>query len=184
MSFVKTLLSKNCFAGALLVAANASLGQTSQLDELRILYYAASQDKSAANHLFEKLESTDETEPARFGYRGMSNFMQAYHAINPLSKLRFFLAGKAILERAIQVEPDNTELRYLRFTVQTNAPAFLNYRRCIQEDKKFLLEALMYPGSKELDKDLRERILEYMFTTKHCTKAEREKLTVPKFTLE
>ena len=158
------------------IPTTAASAQTSELAALRVLYYRASNEMQAANEFYGKLKSIDETRPLWLGYKGMASFMLARHVRNPLSKLKHFLEGQDILEKSIKLAPANLELRYLRFSVQTSAPEFLNYRRNILQDKKILLEALFKPKIHKLDEDLRQRIVRYMLETKYCTGREKEDL--------
>ncbi len=50
--------------------------------------------------------------------------------------------GAAIIDRAIVKDSESIELRFLRFTIQVNSPALLNYKRNISEDKQLLTKGL------------------------------------------
>ena len=43
-----------------------------------------------------------------------------------------------MIEEAIKLDPDNLEIKFLRFINQTNAPWFLNYKSNIKDDYKFI----------------------------------------------
>ena len=62
--------------------------------------------------------------------------------MNPYTKLKLFNEGRVDLEIAIMKAPENIELIYLRFTVQSNCPDFLRYNSNIDADKEKLLLAL------------------------------------------
>lgn len=47
-----------------------------------------------------------------------------------------------MLEKAIQFDQKNIELRFLRYTFQTNVPSFLNYNDNKENDRVFLLQSL------------------------------------------
>lgn len=66
--------------------------------------------------------------------------MMAKHVVNPFAKLSYFKKGKNMLEKAIEADSENVELRFLRYAAQTNAPSFLGYDDHIAGDKKFLLQ--------------------------------------------
>ena len=46
--------------------------------------------------------------------------------------------GKKNIEQAIEQEPNNAELRFIRLSVQKNAPTFLEYHSNIKEDIQFI----------------------------------------------
>ena len=47
-----------------------------------------------------------------------------------------------MLEKAIEFDQKNVELRFLRYTIQTNVPSFLNYSEDKERDKLFLVQSL------------------------------------------
>ena len=131
----------------------ASLAQT-PVEMNRDLYIKAASEQRYAEEL---LESSRELGAAgsmlHLGYQGAANMMMAKHVGNPFSKLSYFKKGKKLLQKAIEEDGDNLELRFLRFSVQSKAPAFLGYRAELEEDKEFILahfEALQDPQLKEM----------------------------------
>ena len=48
--------------------------------------------------------------------------------------MKYFNRGKSILEEAIEANPLNVELRYLRYSLQKRVPDFLGYNANIDED--------------------------------------------------
>ena len=151
------------------------IAQSYKVKELRDEYYQAAKKSDLAKDFYMKLVSFNESEDTLvLGYKGMASFMLAHHAKTPPAKLKYFIEGKNQLEKAIHLDLENLELRYLRFTVQTSAPEFLGYRKNIHADKKFILDSI-YDG-KSTDKDLINRMVEYMLRTKYCTTKEKKSL--------
>jgi hypothetical protein len=66
-----------------------------------------------------------------------------------------------MLEDAIHSKPDNIELRFLRFAIQSEIPFFLGYNDAVEMDKKIILKAFPYI----IDEDLRRIIYGYF---QHC----------------
>jgi len=97
----------------------------------------------AAGEEFLKLTSNEDLTPLMKGYRGAIMMMMAEHKFSPVSKWNYFSEGRDLLEEAIGSEPQTVELIYLRFCIQTNAPAFLGYNHHIRRDKLFLTRALL-----------------------------------------
>ena len=78
----------------------------------------------------------------------------AKHAMNPLSKYSYFNKGKKALDEAVNKEPNNLEIRFMRYISQEQTPAFLGYNKYLKSDKAFILAE--YRKSK--DEDLTKRI--------------------------
>jgi hypothetical protein len=138
--------------------------------QLRSYYYDASKSTAASEFFYNLMKEADTGEPILLGYTGMAAFMKCYHSYNPVNKLNYFGKGKTSLDRAISLAPDNVELKYLRFTVQTNVPFFLNYSSSIEDDKKFLITNY----SQVEDEELQKMIREYMMSSDFCTAEERK----------
>ena len=75
-----------------------------------------------------------------------------------------------MMEKAINADKGDVELRSLRFAAQANIPSFLNYNDDLKLDKIFILKS--YHQVK--DNVLRETI--YYFMTKWGNLTESEKL--------
>jgi len=123
--------------------------------EVRNLFYSSVENSSKANDFIMYLGKLSEKDnPEIKAYSGMGYMLLAKHAFNPYNKLANFNKGKELLETAISADPGNVELRFLRFSVQTNAPFFLGYSGKVQEDEKVI--KLGYASIQ--DQDLRNRI--------------------------
>lgn len=141
---------------------NASTNDVSHLRQLFIVSYS---NEQAALELFNSSRRTPAS-PLLAGYKGVGSIMMCNHTRNPYSKWRYFSDGKRMLENAISQDPVDVELRFLRFAVQSNAPAFLRYNHEMQEDKKTLLHYLQQPLSTAGDTELRSMILVYLGKTR------------------
>ncbi|MBX7109489.1 MAG: hypothetical protein K1X61_12635 [Chitinophagales bacterium] len=108
---------------------------------LRSLFVSAAADESKAAQLIEETQD-EQWNPVLKAYCGAGNILMANHFYNPLKKFDSFNEGKALLESAIVADGQNPELRYLRLTIQYNAPAFLGYNKNIAMDKQYLEECL------------------------------------------
>lgn len=146
--------------------------QNPQLGKVRILYSKAADEEKAARALLEITENKNENEPVLLGYKAAGHMMMAKHVGNPFKKMSHFNKGKGYLADAINADKQNLELRFLRFAVQAEAPAFLGYRESLDEDKLLLLRGV---NSIE-DPVLHKMILGYLKTSKGLTPAEKQKL--------
>lgn len=86
------------------------------------------------------------------GYRAGATMLMAKHSLNPFNKLSYFKKGKTMLEKAIQAENNNVELRFLRYTIQTNVPSFLGYSSELIKDRSFLQQSVAGVRDAELKK--------------------------------
>lgn len=129
---------------------------------LRKLYYASYKDKTAAEALKKCTEANKQPSAIWLGYRAAAHIMMCNHVANPYTKLKYFYNGRNELERSIKANAGDAELRYLRYAVQCNTPAVLNYKDNIKVDKAILDKYLQHVANKEKDPDLYQRISDYM----------------------
>ena len=83
------------------------------------------------------------------GYQGISDAMLAQYSFFVLTKYIHFKDGKEKIEKAIELEPHNAELRYLRLLVQLNTPGFLGYQQNIEEDIDHFVKHIRFSGLSE-----------------------------------
>ncbi|RZL34767.1 MAG: hypothetical protein EOO96_08695 [Pedobacter sp.] len=144
-----------------------------EVSALRKLYYEAAENKTAVKKLSALLAKVnDNSDAILIGYRGATEMMEAKYAFNPVTKLSRFNKGKNYLEKAIKKEPKQVELRFIRFSIQTNLPSFLGYNDHIKIDKDALINSVV----KIEDKQLKNNIIDYLIISKHCNQEEIKKL--------
>lgn len=126
-----------------LIQGLLSSAKTPEIEDVRVLFHKAESSQKVCVELIELLEPYNDKNNALFlGYRASATMLMAKHLINPFSKLSYFKKGKLMLEKAIQFDQKNVELRFLRYTIQTNVPSFLNYSDNKENDRVFLLQSL------------------------------------------
>lgn len=143
------------------------------VSDLRNLYYKAAFEERAAEDLRKVLSSVDQNSaPLLQCYKGAAYMIEAKYAFNPFTKVAKFRKGKSAIEYAIKQEPKDLEMRFLRFSIQTNLPLLLGYHQHIEVDKRVLLDEVM----KLNDPELKKNIVNYLLVSKRCTKEELKKI--------
>ena len=123
------------------------------INSIRLKFHNSTSSEKVCKDLIRELEPYNEkNNPLLFGYKGGATMLMATHVINPFSKLSYFKKGRIILEKAIQADKNNVELRFLRYTVQTNVPTFLEYSSHLDKDRLFLNQAVSGVKDNELKK--------------------------------
>ncbi len=111
-------------------------------------------DKILCAKLISDLEKEKNNSAVYLGYLGAYQTIWANHVFSPLEKLNTFKKGKKNIEQAIRQQPKNAELRFIRFSVQKNAPAFLGYRSNLKEDEEFIRKNRDAIGSEIISKHI------------------------------
>ncbi len=121
-----------------------------ELDEVRSNYNVFVSDKELCRETINVLKKLKDNSAIHLGYLGGLQTIWANHVMSPFTKLETFKAGKKNIELAIKSEPENVELRFIRLSVQKNAPSFLGYRSNIESDKNFILKNFKNINSEKL----------------------------------
>jgi hypothetical protein len=146
---------------------------TPSITEVRLLYQKAAAAEHTCKDLIDLLAPYNEkNSPLLSGYKAGATMMMARYVFSPFSKLSYFNKGKKMMEKAIEADKENPELRFLRFGVQTNIPFFLGYKNDIQTDKLFLLRSI----SQLSDISLKQFMVAYLNESGELTNIEKQKL--------
>ena len=144
--------------GLILFSTN-SFADVPSTSRVRSLFEQAGVQKSSCIKLIKLLKPYNEiNSPVLMGYKACGTMMMAKYVLNPFSKILHFRKGKKMLETVIAVNDKVVELRFLRYSIQTNAPTFLGYNNNIAEDKMFLKNAVSFLN----DVVLRDKIDAYL----------------------
>jgi hypothetical protein len=120
----------------------STFGEAQDVSKVRAAYGSLEKDPVATQALYDVLKDVSEEKTLLAGYKGAIVMLQAKHVKGIKNKKKLFKDGLVLLEGAIEVYPNNIEMRTLRMSIQENAPKFLKYNKQIEEDKKFILENL------------------------------------------
>ena len=143
-----------------LIPCYLNILQTFDMSKIRLLYHGApevKQDAVLLNKLMLQVDSGTST-PALLCYKGANEMIQAKYALNPIAKLEKFNKGKKLIKRAFDRDTSNLEIRFIRFSIQKNLPAFLGYHDELETDKLFLLKN----NKNNKDPQVKEMIFNYL----------------------
>lgn len=136
-------MSKTAFLAFILLLSSASFAQNSSIEQVRELYRQSATNEDICKSLIHALQSYNEENKALLlGYKGSATMIMAKHVFNPYRKLTYFRKGRDMLQHAIKADRQNVELRFLRFSIQSNLPSFLGYNDHLESDKQFLQKSI------------------------------------------
>lgn len=110
----------------------------SLLIKVRLNYNVFLSNKDLCQATISELEKNKNESVLFLGYLGALQTINASHVSNPITKLKTFNKGKQNIEAAVKADPNNLEIRFIRLSVQKNAPSFLGYNTSISEDIAFI----------------------------------------------
>ena len=153
------------------IPAKKNYAHTPAIGDVRMLYKNAVVSSNSCATLLSLLKSFDEkNNPLLAGYKECATMIMAKYVINPFKKLSNFKQGKLLLEKSIAADKKNIELRFLRFSVQTEAPQFLGYNKAMQEDKSFIIKNF----TSLTDLQLKQLIISFLRTSIYLSTVEKQ----------
>jgi len=145
------------------------------LAALRRHYQQAAADKTAGEQFYQLMASYDQRDPVVLGYKGAAEAIKARDA-SLLDKLHYVQSAAHTFEQAVALSPQNAEIRFLRFSVETNLPSFLGLSTHIDEDRHVLLTSVLKYPSSGLDAEGFETIRNYLRTHGKVSAEDAQKL--------
>lgn len=144
------------------------------LDSVRHDYFGMDERNCAWEDMISKVSNS--VNPLMMAYEGASLAASAQCQKGAMKKLKRFREGKEKLEKAVNLMPESTEVRFLRYTVKVKSPDILNYKDKGM-DENFILQRLS-SGYKDMDEFLLEEMCSFLL--KHADLSEDDKKMVQK----
>lgn len=137
----------------------------SEYVSIRNTFYEVSREKVSIDVFLSELNNMESPNaPVSKAYKAMGEFLLAKESWNPFVKYEQFVKGKKILEAAVEKDPQNIEIIYLRLCTQTALPPILKYNQNIENDSRYLID--YYPNIE--DQDLKEKVKMLLLEYKYC----------------
>jgi hypothetical protein len=133
-----------------------------EIKMVRLGFYEAIQDSKKARPLSKIISSFNSTDAVIKVYEGASFAIMAQNKWNPFAAIKLLKKANLTMKKAVYSLPENIEIRFIRFAVQKNIPAFLRLSPNLIEDKKFIIDHVADFDASELDKKIRDYIIWFM----------------------
>ncbi|CAN5914043.1 hypothetical protein BH24BAC1_BH24BAC1_31150 [soil metagenome] len=144
-----------------------------QVRELRQALKKAQNDAQAGDRFVRQMEGYKGQDPVLLGYKAAAQAIQAKYVRNPVRKLRSIRQSAATFEQAVGLNPSEPELRFLRYSVESNTPGMLNLSAHTAQDKAFLIRSLQQHPRSGLDDETYSIVREFLLMGEELTERER-----------
>src|SRR5690606_406925 len=126
---------KSLFISLILFISWNAMGQS---NDLRKSYREATKSEEKATSFYEYVKDVSTTDKAvLIAYKGAGKTLLARY--EPLLQRKDKVkAGIDLVEKAVQKDPDNVEIRLIRLSIQENLPKMFKYNSTIETDKRFI----------------------------------------------
>src|SRR5690554_2513105 len=132
----------------------SSFASSQNLESIREQYPQAINDVALTTRLYDALSDVSETDAVLLAYKGAVATLMANFAKRVKDKKAYFTEGAQLIEEAVKAASQDIEIRYIRLSVQENAPKFLKYNDSIEADKAFVLSHLPEVESSSLKTEI------------------------------
>ncbi|OCX51094.1 hypothetical protein BEL04_20485 [Mucilaginibacter sp. PPCGB 2223] len=156
--------------------AYAQADSPAELKQLRQKMVLALNSGKTTDSLYNTLDKMPNKPPVYVAYLGILDGLKAKHSWNPYSKLKYLGAAEKVLKQAVDADPHNIEIRFLRFSIEHNAPGFLGYNKNLTADKDEMIRQLNAQNYGTANKPLTIQLIKFLIDSKQCSPAEIETL--------
>ncbi|MBS7564119.1 hypothetical protein KHS38_06850 [Mucilaginibacter sp. Bleaf8] len=143
---------------------------------LRKQLVQALEKRSVNDSLYKVLGADKNKPPLIVSYYGAVQALKAKYTWNPYYKIKYIKDAENTLQTAVNEEPHNMEIRFMRFSIEHNLPGFLGYDKHLDMDRKEMIQQLDKKNYPAADKDVAVTIIKFLLDSKRCTAQESERL--------
>ncbi|MDB5234632.1 MAG: hypothetical protein JWR44_1625 [Hymenobacter sp.] len=143
---------------------------------LRRHYEQAAADKVAGEKFYKLLANYNDRDALVLGYKAAAEAIRARDA-SMFNKLTYVQDAARTFEQAVSLDPQNPEIRFLRFSVESNLPAFLGLSKHVDEDKELLLNAALTHPKSGLDAEAFRTMRSFLVDRGHVSDEQAQRLS-------
>lgn len=155
---------------------SGNLSSSYDVAQLRGLYRQASEDSKAGELFCQVMQAYDGKDPVVLAYKAAAEAIEAKYATMVVSKLRHLKASAKLFEQAVEINASNAEIRFLRYTVESNVPRYLKMSQHLSEDKKIVMSCLRNATGSGLAASWVQTVCDIMISLGCCSEEELTEL--------
>lgn len=163
-------------APGFLIPLKEASAQGPNLNTLRSYYIGAVHDPDSAAQFYKITKNYKAIDPLITGFAGASKTLMAKHSWNPYNKMDYLKSGMNQINKAIEQDSQDVELRFLRFSIENALPGFLGYNQHLEKDRKAIQAYFLNRKANEKPEKVEQVILEFLLETGECPPEVQNKL--------
>ncbi|GAA4211251.1 hypothetical protein GCM10022289_40000 [Pedobacter jeongneungensis] len=158
----------------LIAACNITYAQlsTQEIAVLKTNMVKAVENAKLTDSLFTKLNKLPNKTALITGYTGTLEALKAKHSWNPYNKIKYVSQSLKTMQKAIDMDKENMEIRFMRFSIEFYTPAFLGFSKDLATDKKEIIKHYQNENFGLADDELVKNVARFMIDSKKCTPAD------------
>ncbi|RBQ03665.1 hypothetical protein [Pedobacter miscanthi] len=145
---------------------------THEIAVLKTNMVKAVENAKLTDSLFTKLDRLPNKTALITGYTGTLEALKAKHSWNPYNKIKYVSRSLKTMQKAIDMDKENMEIRFMRFSIEFYTPSFLGFSKDLAADKKEIIKHYQNENFGLADNELVKNVAKFMIDSKKCTPAE------------
>lgn len=145
------------------------------LPQLRELYLAAVESKEQSDKFMQYMNSAKHDDALLHAYYASAQALVSKHLSGPSEKLKYLRLADKSFEEAIQKNPNDAEVRFLRFSVQLHLPRFLGYSDDMKTDIETMLQYIPRTQSLQDYPEWKKTVIDFMLDSDECSEGQEVK---------
>jgi len=164
------------FTILMLFVTQQSHADEPNLRHIRSLLVVCMNSSKTTDSLYKSLAAIRKPTGVITAYLATLSACKAKLSWNPYMKVKHLNNAEATYKTAVNADPHNIEIRFLRFSVEHNVPGFLGFNKDLVTDRDEIISQLDKKNYGTGDKDLTIAIIKFLLNSKRCTPAQNENL--------
>lgn len=147
-----------------------SVGLTAQsIDEVRSEFHAVVLNPDDSKNFYNFIKNIENPTSTVKAYQAVSEALLAQVVWNPFSKLKQVVKYDKLMAAAVEEDPENIEIRFLRLAIEYNLPSFLGMSTHLQEDADEIANDLSGVSQMQVNPVFGKYIFHFLKETNLCS---------------
>jgi len=171
-------MRRGFFILALLITSSTvfSKPSASYLAKLRAEYLTALSDYLNAPKVYESFLKVEHPDGKTLAYQGALEAIMTKTTWNVFKKMSYLDRSESSFLKALEIAPDDIEIRFMRLAVQFEIPVYLGFSHAMQGDKEFILKNMKNIRSENIPTALMNQIVGFIYRCNMFTEEQIEKI--------
>lgn len=146
--------------------------ENSEKNYIRSIFYYSIESKDSLviyQKTITKYSNKFSSDPFLVAYYGAYEALVAKHSINLYTKYKFIKQGLEKITKAIKLEPQNLEYRFLRLSILHHLPYILGYNDLLYEDINITIQLLQKEDYSIVNKNTQIGIIAFLLNSNRLT---------------
>ncbi|KQR72432.1 hypothetical protein [Pedobacter sp. Leaf176] len=132
----------------------------------------AVENSKLTDSLYDKLARLPDKGALIKAYSGTLEALKAKHSWSPYNKIKYVKASLKTLKEAIDMDRENMEIRFMRFSIEHYTPGFLGFSKDLDGDRKELIKHYKNRNFGVADTEIVKNIAAFLINSERCTAEE------------